>query len=290
MKTKKITLKEIHTELVKIRKCIEKNLSDEAVVRLAEKMKNGSNALTETQPRVLSEKVEQYANEVVPSNYTYPEGYKIKPIDKQKKLLGEIFPEGSFAGDAIHKALKKKTKGVLGVEGCEGLFAIPRWQLLGGTYNDALDVVLSKLKETRPLYNWQEGQTDSEYLRESEQKKEMMNKLYKQQNADILIVPAQLGMKHRGESVRRARETFLPTEFGLGAYEVGIILLTHPLRMQKWQELDIDCAGDEYTPDAVGDFSRSLGFYFFGGGAGFGNGDVDNACGGFGSASGFLTQ
>lgn len=285
MKTKKITLKEIHTELVKIRKCVEKNLSDEAVVRLAEKMENGSNTLTETQPlrsRGETEKVEQYADEVVPSSYTYPERYKVKPIDEQIKTLKKFFP-----------TLNTKVvswRDIKIPEGTEGLFAIPRWQLLGGTYNDALDVVLSKLKETRLFYNYSEGQTDSEYLRESEQKKEMMNKLYKQQNADILIVLAQLGMKHRGESIRRARETFLLTEFGLGAYEVGIILLTHPLRMQKLEELDIDCAGDEYAWNAGGDFSRSLCFVFDGGGAGFGCRSVGSAYGRFGSASGFLTQ
>jgi hypothetical protein len=40
-------------------------------------------------------------------------------------------------------------------------------------------------------------------------------------------------------SVQEAREKFAPNEVGLGAYEVGIILLTHPERLKtqkisKW--------------------------------------------------------
>lgn len=35
-------------------------------------------------------------------------------------------------------------------------------------------------------------------------------------------------------------------EFGLGAYEISIMLLTHPERLKYRRDLGIGCVGDEY--------------------------------------------
>jgi hypothetical protein len=43
--------------------------------------------------------------------------------------------------------------------GAEGYFAIPRWQNLAGTYNEAIEKVLAKLASTRPFYNYREAMT-----------------------------------------------------------------------------------------------------------------------------------
>jgi len=48
---------------------------------------------------------------------------------------------------------------------------------------------------------------------------------------DILVVPAQFGLRHRGRSVRRVREVMNANEFGLGVFAIGIMLLTHPERL-----------------------------------------------------------
>jgi len=80
------------------------------------------------------------------------------------------------------------------------------------------------------------------------------------------------------------------TEFGLGAFAIGMMLLTHPERLQHYDDLWIDCAGDEYDPDADGDFSRAPYFSFSGGGVEFAANWFDNANEDYGSALAFLSQ
>jgi hypothetical protein len=79
-------------------------------------------------------------------------------------------------------------------------------------------------------------------------------------------------------------------EFGLGAFAIGIMILTHPERLQHYDDLWIDCAGDEFAPDADGVFSRSPYFEFDGGRVEFGSGWVDDAHDYCGSASGLVSQ
>ena len=107
---------------------------------------------------------------------------------------------------------------------------------------------------------------------------------------NILIIPVQFGLLHRGQSVRRAREVFQSNEFGLGSFQVGIMLLTHPERLVQWDQLHLDCAGDEYAPGADGVFCHAPLFLFHGGGLGFIAYPCGHAGGGFGSVSGFLPQ
>jgi hypothetical protein len=78
---------------------------------------------------------------------------------------------------------------------------------------------------------------------------------------------------------------FVTSEFGFGAYETGIILLTHPERLQHLDDLWIDCAGDEYAPFAVGRFSGAPYFRFRGGEVKFGTHAVDDPSEFYGSAS-----
>ncbi len=111
-----------------------------------------------------------------------------------------------------------------------------------------------------------------------------------QKGFDTLVVPAQFGIRHRGRSVRRARETFTANEFGLGPFETGCMLLTHPERLEDYDDLWPDCAGSEYAPGEDGDFSGAPYFYFGDGEVGFGTSWVGHAREGFGSASAFLSQ
>jgi hypothetical protein len=112
-----------------------------------------------------------------------------------------------------------------------------------------------------------------------------------QKGYDILVVVAQFGLRHRGRSVRRAREVMPKgTEFGLGAFEVGCMILTHPERLADYDDLWIDCAGNEYAPGGDGDFSSAPYFFFYDGKVGFGAGWGGGASESYGSASAFLPQ
>ena len=108
----------------------------------------------------------------------------------------------------------------------------------------------------------------------------------------LLIIAAQFGLRHRGRSVRRARVVMEDTtsEVGLGAFAVGIMILTHPIRLQDYNDLWIDCAGDEFSRDGDGDFSKTPYFEFDDVRVEFGTYDVSVVHDHYGSASWFLPQ
>ena len=76
----------------------------------------------------------------------------------------------------------------------------------------------------------------------------------------------------------------------LGACAIGIMVLPHPERLVQWEQLHVDCAGDEFASDADGDFSYAPLFRFDGGKVEFGAYWYDNAYGHYGSASAFLPR
>lgn len=227
----------------------------------------------------------QYADEEVESSYGYLSGYTPKGITEQTNRLRELFPGIGYANE-------KLAEGVL-PENAEGWFAIPRWEKVAPTYGEAVQKVLDLIKQTRSgaFYNYREGELGPNQLRQSAKAKFVFQKLGdEQKDQDILVVPAQFGIRHRGRSVRRAREVMNANECGLGAFAIGIMLLTHPERLQHYDDLWIDCAGDEFAPDADGVFSGSPFFGFDGDEVEFGTCDVGGACGRYGSASVCLPQ
>jgi hypothetical protein len=225
----------------------------------------------------------QFADEEVQSSYAYPKGYKVKGITEQTNILRQLFPGIGFADEKIAEQPLPPNS--------EGWFAIPKWQTLAPTYGEAVEKVLAMIASKRKFYNYRDGQLGAEYLRQHAKTVKMFRKLGdEQKDFDILVVPAQFGLRHRGRSVRRAREVFAANEFGLGAFTVGIMLLTHPEREVAWEQLHVDCAGDELSPGADGGFSGAPIFFFNDGRVGFDALWYHRAYGGFGSASAFLSQ
>ncbi len=140
------------------------------------------------------------------------------------------------------------------------------------------------------LNNYREGEITPRQLRQHVRTLQAFEQIAETQKGDILIIPVQYGIRHRGRSVRRARECFGTNEFGLGAFAVGSMALTHPERYVRWEQLHTDCAGDEFAPDADGDFSGSPVFLFVVGRLEFLTGVVSHAYVPYGSVSGFLPQ
>lgn len=232
-----------------------------------------------------------YADEEVSSRYGYLSGYtKPKDVIWQSNRLRELFSGIGFHDD---KAAQMAVP-----EGAEGLFVIPTWQSFAkahgvSTYVEAVQIVLAKLNETRKgkFYNYRENEMSTNNLRESARKAEVMEQIAQSQKGyDLLVIPAQFGLVHRGCSVRRARVVIGNKGFVLGAFEVGTMLLTHPERLQHYDDLFIDCAGDEFKPSVEHEFSRAPFFRFSGVWLGFGTNKVGYARGHYGSASGFLPQ
>lgn len=224
-----------------------------------------------------------FADEEVESSYAYPKGYKVKGITEQTNILRQLFPGIGFADEKIAEQPLPPN--------AEGWFAIPKWQTLAPTYGEAVEKVLAMIASKWKFYNYRDGQLGAEYLRQHAKTAKMFQKLGdEQKDYDILVVPAQFGLRHRGRSVRRAREVFQANEFGLGAFAVGIMLLTHPEREVQWEQLHVDCAGDEFSPDAGGGFSFAPLFYFRDGKVKFSARWFGDANGLYGSASAFVSQ
>lgn len=234
----------------------------------------------------------QFKDEEVTSSCDYPAGYAVKTLEQQTDILCKAFPTLSTSMDVgCHVAYLDKFRAEHALPvGAEGYFMFPRWQKVAGTYGEALEIVLTLLAKSRKFHNYRKGELGEKQLRQSVRTSAMLAKCTEGQPGDFIILPAQLGLRHRGRSVRRAREVFLGNEFGLDAFTVACILLTHHERERVWEQLHIDCSGDEYAPVADGQFGSAPCFIFHVGRLRFGSGWVSDAVDCCGSASGFSPQ
>ncbi|MDR3772283.1 MAG: hypothetical protein P4L26_02980, partial [Terracidiphilus sp.] len=182
----------------------------------------------------------KYKDEEVGSTRIYPPSYRVRPVEAQVTELKKIF---SGLG-TCHERLARKPL----PEGAEAWFAIPRWQAVAPSYNEAVEGMIEALSARRKFSNRLVGKVTDKFLRQSERSK-LAEKILadQQQGNDILVVAAQAGMLHRGSSARRTRVSVAGNEFGLGAFAIGCMLLTHPERLSTGETLMIDCSGDEYS-------------------------------------------
>jgi hypothetical protein len=228
----------------------------------------------------------EFANERVSSSYCYLSGYKRpKSMAEQVAILRKLFDK--FVLGTYDETLS------IQVEEAEGCFAVIDWRLVASSYSEAVQKVLDLLKVVYKgnFVNYREGKLGLKYLRQHSRTIQKMELLAAQQSGhSIMVVPAQFGIMHAGESVRCARGGMPYREFGLDPFSVGIMLLTHPERLQQYDDLWIDCPGGEYSPDADGAFDDAPYFHFHDGKLKFGTGRVGRAYENYGSASAFLPQ
>jgi hypothetical protein len=192
----------------------------------------------------------------------------------------------------------------------EGWFAVPSVDAIAARYfpevTDPVDkycwavrLVHTEIMKSRPFYSSRNSQITPAQLRVRAHTVHALDLVAKNQlgnpstgsGPSILIIAAQLGLRHRSRSVRRAREVFMTNEFGLTSLIVGSIVLVHPERLVSWGELDIDCPGDEFdNPNDDDRFSRAPFFLLDGGRIKFVTRRVSSVYSRFGSASGFVSQ
>lgn len=232
-----------------------------------------------------------FVDEQVSSGYDYFSGYKPNEnsIVVQTNKLRELFSGIGYVNQDLLTQVEND-KVVLPV-GAEGFFSILHWSKVAPTYQAAVEKVLDLLAKAYGgrFTNYRNSELGSNYLRETSKKVRAMEALQQTQNADILLVLAQFGLRHRGRSARRARAVMNGSEFGFGAYEIGIMLLTHPDRLQNVKDLSLYCAGDEFAPNADGDFRAVPVFRFDNGRLWFDACWFGNSFTRYGSASGFLS-
>lgn len=243
----------------------------------------------------------QFANEVVRSDYIYPVEYTgPRPIGEQVDILAKVF--GLSLG-GTSDFIKKVLPTLELPADAEGWFAIPSVEAVANVhfsdvtdpserYCRAVNLVLDKLAVSRSFCNYRSGQITSNRLRQHARTVQMLASVAKQQKGDILILPCQFGKLHCGESVRRAREIviFFENEFCLGSFAVGCMALTHPSRFVRWKQLHADCAGDEVSSDADGVFGCAPYFSFHNSRLEFDTYGTDNPYDYYGAVSAFLPQ
>ena len=205
----------------------------------------------------------EFADEVVETRQSYFLGYKQpRAVIEQMTMLNQIFPKiGKFDPKAAAAPLPPDA---------EGKFLIPRWQNLARTYGEAVQLVLRKLYAIygRPYFPFDERRLEGDCLWQGKPKTVAMRQLANEQKGySLLVLDAQFGALHAGRSNRRSRIVIERAgQFPLGAFEVGVMLLTHPERMKNHKALWIDCAGDEFphnfgtwTSDASPSFDHDSG-------------------------------
>jgi hypothetical protein len=223
----------------------------------------------------------KYLNEAVGSDRGYPANYRMRPVEAQTTELRTAFPK---LGSCIEKLARLPLP-----EGAEGWFAIPRWQALAPTYNEAVEMMLAALGKRRRFSNRIAGRLTEAFLRQIARSRLAEEILADQQpNNDILVVAAQAGMLHRGSSVRRTRAAMAGNEFGLGVFAFAAMLLTHPERLSSSDSLMVDCCGDEYSIHGDSNFDRIPLFDFDASGIEFSMFYEDRARNLWGSPTGFL--
>jgi len=193
----------------------------------------------------------------------YPECYQHTSVEEQIAVLREFWPELN-PGSRI-KELESRPI----LSGSEGVWAIPKWESIAGSYGDALDTwifpALATLSDSGFYYGSRFDALGSDYLRRNEHVQEVFAKMNAQQDGDILIIQAQFGAHHRTRASLSSRRACMPKEFGLTTFAVACMLLTHPNRLVAHNNLWADCPGDEYHHAHNKKFSHTPAFSFYAG-------------------------
>lgn len=186
----------------------------------------------------------------------YPAEYHIKSIPEQVAIIRKLLPNVGSVNEQIAELPLPK--------GADGWFAFLKKEAIGRTYREATEKVLDLLKQTRngAFHNYYDGRIGPRYLRQSDRSAKAWKQIEKEQAGhDILIVPAQFGVLHSGYSTTETRARMEKNEFGLGVLATGLMLATHPEREVHWDQMHIDCAGDEFSTIDDDNFTRTLFFF-----------------------------
>lgn len=241
--------------------------------------------------------VSPYADEQVDVAYGYPDGYQSKSPGSQLNVLKKLYPELKSTAGIL--AWAKRLGDLQGKEEllqvAPKLSAIARIHSIddpyGSGYGKCLEVMLSHISSSRKFHNYREGRLTEKHVRLLQSTREVLEKLEAETQGDYLVIPMQSGHLYGGYSPRNARwEIENNGQWALPAWVVGHHLLTHTERCVKWEELEPDCPGDEYSPDADGSFEHSLYFDFSDGKLKFDYRWADYASDYYGSVSGFRRE
>lgn len=188
--------------------------------------------------------------------YTYPNDYRPRPVEVQIDQIAKLFlldPQRAYAFAANLPGLPN---------GAEAWFAFPSVDALGKQHFPGIDdpadlycratqLALEMLRQSRAFRNYRDGHITPDHLRVRPHTTKALGEVARTCQGDIHIIPAQLGMRHRGFSAYQAQEDFAPREFGLPSFAIASILLVNSERFGHEEELCMECAGDELVENGA---------------------------------------
>lgn len=224
---------------------------------------------------------DRFINQQVASTWTYPPEYQgAKDFHAQIESLLGILP--GFDPEPAWKWYNDVYSKLEVPDWVEGLFAVPSEFALArlfhpdiqdraAAYCAGVNLLLGKIgTKKKPFYNYRSTQMDPAHLWRTERTTEMLDRLWEAQGQpDFIGLPAQVGMLHRGQSVLCAREKFFGNEFGAGSLEGAALMLTHPEKEVRWEQLHMDLPGDDFSSEADGQADEAPYMHFGDGGVRF---------------------
>jgi len=226
------------------------------------------------------------------SYYYYPQGWAVPSIVELKERTAKLF-------EGIDLSHVDELAGSITVPAnADGIALIPKIAYLGklwgiedpygSGYCQVVVKVVELLGNSRAFYNYREGELGENYIRLHEQVKHLLKQKEDETPGDVLVLPFNFGNLYAGYSARNARwESLHSAQLPLGSAQVGCLLLVMPERLVAYENLFIDCPGDEYNWGAGGGWSHYPYFYFRDDQLEFYADYSDGASGGCGSAVAF---
>ena len=201
-------------------------------------------------------------------DFDYPPAYVVKPWQEQVATLKKRFPE--LSTNQSEASIERVVEEYRLPDGAEGWFVIPKYQQVARNYVEAVELVLALLASNRRFRNWRRGHLAADALRSLKHSDQMMRQRIDAQAGALTVLPAQLGRRYAAYSADLTIRTLASTEFCLGAFAVGCILLTHDERFPGEAELGVTMPGDVYARAPGGPFDRVPRFFSIGNQRGFG--------------------
>ena len=213
----------------------------------------------------------EFADELTKLGYSYPQGWSPDPLDVQRDRLLAAFP-GLKLPDPIKGDLPTGFD-VLGYHIFPERLGLRHGisDCNGASYGHLIqEVVFPKLAEVykangRGFENYRAGELGSDYIRLELRGRVALEAIQAVTEYDAYIAPVSYGKRWAPNTLspRNARETaLLAKELAQGSAQVGCHLIAQPGRLVAYEDLFLDCSGDEYNWDAGGGWSSCPGFYF----------------------------
>jgi hypothetical protein len=185
--------------------------------------------------------------------YEYPESYpgRSGKLISQVKFLAEVL---KLSPTPTTQFVQEFLSGRVLPDHAEGWFAIPSITALARVHfpgvldpveqnRQAAQLILSVLGKRNNFKSYV-APAKSHFRLEPDTAEALQALTVDQQDADILIVGAQLGRYYRSRSVDDVRAGLRPPEFAAHTVGVGSILITHPGRIFSERDLWMDVPGD----------------------------------------------